>query len=512
MNITSFSFFVFFLFSLIVYYAAPSRFRWCVLLFTSVIFFLLSGSQWPGLFLLAGIATTFISAGQIEKYQTAGNKKRCRLALAAGIIINIGILAYLKYSDFTASNINLILSIFHISARVHIPVPQSPIGVSFYTLQAVGYLLDVYWGVTNRETNPFKTALFIGYYPQLISGPIARHEDMNKTLFTPHTLNLQQIVYGLERMLWGLFKKLVISTRVGIIVDTIYGDPETYAGFYIWLAALLFMLQLYTDFSGCMDIIIGASECYGVVLPENFRTPFFSQSVQEFWQRWHITLGSWLKDYILYPILRTKTWKKMTKWIKERYGKKAAKQIPAYLAMLCVWLLIGLWHGGKWKYVLGQGLWFFTCIVLSQALDPTFTKMKQKLRINDRAFSYKMFRSLRVYCLVCFGNIFFRLDSIPAAFHAIKLGLSRWNPEIFFDESLYALGLDQKDFRLMIVSLFVLLLISVIQEKHGSIRRQLEKQNIVFRYFILLALLFSVVIFGVYGPGYDAAAFIYEAF
>ena len=312
-------------------------------------------------------------------------------------------------------------------------------------------------------------------------------------------------------MLWGVFKKLVISARLGVLVDTIYGDIEKYPGLYIWLAAALFMFQLYTDFSGCMDIIIGASECYGIVLPENFRTPFFSRSVQEYWQRWHITLGGWLRDYLLYPLMRSKSLRNLTKTLKNKINKKAAKQIPSWLAMLCVWLFIGLWHGGGWNYILGMGLWFYFCIVLSQALEPLFQKMIALLRINTESFSWRLFQHIRVFVLVSVGNMFFRLNSLTNTFATMKAGISVWNPEIFFDGSLFKLGLDRPDFTVAALGLLILLLISCLQEKE-SVRERLARQNLIFRWIILYALILAIFILGMYGPGYNAQSFIYENF
>lgn len=444
-------------------------------------------------------------------YKKNEKDKEAKFMLWIGITVNLGILALLKYSNFFVTNINQLSSFLNWNIILPNITLAAPIGISFYTMQILGYLLDSYWGVITPETSLMKNALFIGYYPQLTSGPIARYQQVGKQLYSGHNFDEKTVTFGLWRILWGFFKKLVLSARIGIIVDTIYADPITYSGFYIWLAAALFMFQLYTDFSGCMDIILGVSECYGIQLPENFRTPFFSKSVQEFWQRWHITLGNWLKDYILYPILKSKIWQKMTKKIKIHLGKKAAKQIPAYSGMLCVWLLIGLWHGGSWKYILGMGLWFWLMITLSQVFSPLFKKVIVFFHINTDCFSWHLFQSLRVFCLVCFGNMFFRLNGLIATIKTMKLGFTCWNPEIFFDGSLYNLGLDKQNVHLTILSLGILLLVSILNEKE-SIREQLAKQNLVFRWFLLLGLIFSILVFGMYGPGYDANSFIYEAF
>ena len=318
------------------------------------------------------------------------------------------------------------------------------------------------------------------------------------------------MTFGLQRILWGVFKKLVISARLGVIVDTIYADTATYNGFYIWLAAALFMFQLYTDFSGCMDIVLGASECYGVTLPENFRTPFFSRSVQEFWQRWHITLGSWMRDYILYPVLRSRAWKGMTKWIKAHWGKRAAKQIPSILGMLCVWLFMGLWHGGGWKFIIGMGLWFWTLIALSQIFEPLSKKIIARLHINTKCFSWRLFQSLRVFVLVTIGNMFFRLGGFMITLRTIRAGF-HWNPGILLDGSILKLGLDFQQLIAMLLGLFLLAVVSYLQGKGKNVRKWLSEQNLVFQWLVVLMLAILVFTIGMYGT-YSEQDFMYQKF
>lgn len=506
MTLTSFSFLCFFALSLVVYYAVPCRFRWVALLVFSAAFFLLSATPWTVVYLLASVVSASLCVRIIAKAKQSGQDKKAKWALTVGIVANVGMLAVLKYTNFAIFNINAIAG----TAIEKVAFP-APLGISFYTLSLVGMLLDCYWGIAQPDANGLKIGLYIAYWPALTSGPVTRYGEVAPSLYEGHKLDWKNIVFGLERMLWGTFKKLVISAPLGVVVDTIYADTATYSGLYIWLAVVLFMLQLYADFSGCMDIILGASECYGVTLPENFRTPFFSRSVQEYWQRWHITVGAWLRDYIMYPILRSGTWRKMTKWIKKHWGKKAARQIPSYLGMFCVWLAIGLWHGGDWKYVLGTGIWFWLWIVLGQVCEPLAKKVNAFLHIRTDSFCWKLYQSLRTFVLVAVGNMFFRLDSIGSVFSAVGSGFSVFNPWIFTDGSLYTLGLEQKEFHVTLAALVLLLIVSALQEKE-SVRERIARQNLPFRWLIWLALLMAVLIFGQYGPGYDAASFIYANF
>lgn len=510
MALTSAAFLLFFVLSLLVYYLIPGKFQWIGLLVFSAVFFLLSAEPYTAVYLLASILVTWFCANGIAKARE-DRPGRAKLLLGLGIACNLGILALLKYSNFFIENLNGLISLFGGAGQVSKLSLLAPLGISYYTMQVLGYLLDTYWGITEPQRSLGKTALFVGYYPQLTSGPIARYSQVESQLCAGHRFDAKTVEKGLWRILWGVFKKLVISARAGILVDTIYGDPAAYQGLYIWLAAGLFMLQLYTDFSGCMDIVLGVSECYGICLPENFRTPFFSRSVQEYWQRWHITLGAWLKDYILYPVLRTKTWRRMTKWIKAHWGKKAAKQIPAHLGMLCVWLIIGLWHGGNWKYVFGMGIWFWALIVLSQVCEPLFAKARAALKIKTGSFGWHLFQSLRVFFLACLGNMFFRLDSFSTAVQTMKLGFAQWNPRIFVDGSLYRLGLDAVEFWIMAVSMLILLAVDILDEKK-SVRERIAGWKPWARFLLLLALVFAILVFGMYGIGFDAQSFIYESF
>ena len=526
MTLTSFPFFVFLGLSFLFYYIVPRRFQWILLLLCSAVFFVMSCNPYTSIYLLITVFSTTFCARKIEYWrsftaeETAGNRQYdqqqhgrsiAKRWFVGAIVVILGPLFVLKYEEFAVVNTNAFLGVIHLPYRFFASSYAIPIGISYYTLQAIGYLADVYWGTVSPQLSYAKTALFIGFFPQMTSGPISRYSQLEGQLYSGHSFQYKTFTFGLERIVWGLFKKLVISTRAGILVDTIYAAPDVYPGIYIWFAAAMFMMQLYTDFSGCMDIVIGTAECFGIKLPENFKTPFFSRSVQEYWQRWHITLGSWLKDYILYPVLHSIAWKKMTAYLKRQFGKKAARLIPSYAGMLEVWLLIGLWHGGNWKYIIGMGLWFWLCIVVGQVFDPIFKKIIFMFKINTDCFSWHLFQSIRVFFLVSFGNIFFRISSLREAFLVIRRGLSVWNPWILFDGSLYKLGLDRKDFEILWISLFILLLVSVMNEKK-PVPERLSEQNLVFRWIILFLLLFGTILFGMYGQGFNATDFIYRGF
>jgi len=506
-TLVSFFFFIFFIISVIIYYLIPKKFQWRSLLVFGLVFFMLSSIKYTIVYLLASALLTFLSTSQMSKASEDNPPKKW---LIIGIVGNLAILAILKYIAFVLSNINAVARIAGgIPTLIELPAWAAPIGISFYTLSAIGYIADCYWGVCEPTGSFFKDLLFISYWPILTSGPILKHSVVTKELYSEHRFDINRISSGAQRMLWGISKKIVISSRLGMVVDTIYADPETYHGFYIWIAAVMFMLQLYTDFSGCMDIAIGASECYGIALPENFRRPFFSKSLQEFWQRWHITLGGWYREYILYPLLNTKWLTKIEKDMKKKHGRKYGRTVSSCIGMLFVWFLFGLWHGGQWKFVL-MGLFFWAIIVFETITNGWFNNLWKTLEVPTDTGGWKFLQCCKVFIIVTIGNMFFRLDSIKATFTAIRLGFN-WNPWIFFDDSLFQLGLARKDFTLTIVCLCVLLIVSLIQRK-GSVRELISRQPLIIKVAIYSALIFVPLFFGMYGTGYDAKAFIYEVF
>ena len=509
MSIMSLDFFILFGLSVLIYYLFPKKIRWILLVIYSTIFLAFSCTETTIVYVLANIVITYISTMLMKKCH--GSKWKTPILLVA-LLGNIGILAVLKYSNFAINNINALSHFLGNKIDLGLVRIPAPIGISFYTFISVGYILDCYWELEEPQTNLLKTALFIGYYPQLTSGPIYRYSEMKDQLYEGHDFRYKNIAFGCQRILWGIFKKLVISSRVAIIVDGIYADVNTYNGLYIWLSAALFILQLYTDFSGCMDIILGVSECYGIILPENFKTPFRSTSVQEFWQRWHITLGGWFKDYVMYSILRLKGMKKLSKWLKKYVGKKTERQITSYFAMLCVWFLIGLWHGGQWKYVIGMGIWFWTCIVLNQLLQPIYKKIIYILKIDVNSFSWKLLMSIKVFALVAIGDMFFRLGSLKETLQAIKCGFAQYNPWIFFDGSILKLGLTYADVNIILFGILSLLIVGMLQVKFNSAREWISKQLFVFRWSLWYILITVILVYGMYGPGYSAAEFIYRGF
>lgn len=511
MAITSFYFLCFFTVLLIVYYSIPRKLQWGFLLLCSVAYCLLAGQGALILYPFVSVAACHTGTRLLSRTPAEEEKKR-RGILLVTILVNIGILFVLKYVNFL---INTADGIVHLLGGPERLISGAdflvPLGVSFYTFSLLGYVIDVYYGLAVHQENGLKLALYGLYFPNLISGPILKYREHAEQFFAPHAFDYGQVTRGLQRMVWGFFKKLVISERLGVLVNAVYGDYGVYPGAYIWAATACYAFQLYTDFSGCMDIVLGLSESLGILLPENFQTPFFSKSVAEYWRRWHITLGVWMKDYVFYPLLRSKLFTSLNQSFKKKFGKKRGKQYATFAAMFVLWLTVGIWHGGDWKFVIGSGLlhWFY--IVSEELLAPPCARMMERLHINAAGRFVAGVRILRTFFLVCIGDLFFRAASVGDALAMLRESVRVWNPQVIWDGSLLQLGLDRVEAAVTVLSLLLLWAVSLAGRK-GPVRDRIAKKPLPVRWVLWYALLFAVILLGYYGPGYSAAEFIYQGF
>ena len=285
----------------------------------------------------------------------------------------------------------------------------------------------------------------------------------------------------------------------------------------IWIGMSLYLIQLYADFSGCMDIVLGSAECFGIYMPENFDRPFHSQSIQEFWKRWHITLGAWAQDYIMYPILRSGLWKKLRKALKQRFGKEASRTVPSYIAMLVLWLFMGLWHGGDWKYVM-EMVWFWLVIMLGQIFADPLQGLKDRLHIGDTPL-WRGFCSVRTALIFGLGVTVFRADNVLQGFSRIRSAFSpgALHPAVFSTMAArFTVSFSQEELRRIIISALVGMVIFAVQillrRRDRLLRSALAALPLPLRWLAWYILLFAVLLMGVYGPGFEASAFIYGGF
>jgi D-alanyl-lipoteichoic acid acyltransferase DltB (MBOAT superfamily) len=283
-----------------------------------------------------------------------------------------------------------------------------------------------------------------------------------------------------------------------------FDNVDMFSGVWVLMAAMVFAVQLYFDFSGCIDIVIGVSKCFGIILPENFNAPFFSKSIQEIWRRWHITLGLWFKDYVMYPIQKSTVFIKLGDWSRVHFGKKRGKKIPAYLAMLILWLCIGLWHGGSWKYVIGQGLYFCIIIVGSQILEPVYRKIKKALHINEGSTIWHGFQMVRTFVLFSIGQIAFRAESLSQTFYMYKRMFHGTNLMTALIELKIGLSSQYGDKIAFIEAFIAVTIIGGLQivddcmvDKGKLTQELITKRNTVTRWILYFILIFIVLSFQV---------------
>lgn len=488
MSYASIEFLLFVLVLVLIYYIFPKKHRYIVLLIGSLIFYYLFSGKYI-IFILLSSVITYFSGKLIEKY----NDKR-KLILSLSILLNLSFLLVLKYNNFFGD-------IFRV-VGINIPYKKFilPIGISYYTLETISYLTDIYRKRMKAETNYLKVLLFLVYFPQIVEGPIANYSRLSKTLFNTEKFNYDNFVSSFVLIGWGFVKKLVIADRAGIFVSKVF--ENNYGGALLIIGVLLYTLQIYADFSGCIDIVSGVSELFGVKLDENFKRPFFSKSIQEFWRRWHITLGTWLKEYIFYPISLSKLNMKLNLKLRKMKSKYISRFIITAFPLFFVWFFNGMWHGASFKYVV-YGLYYYVLMMIGILLEPVFKKIISIFKINTEVWSYKFFQAIRTILIVCFGMFLFRVDSFK------QMGLMLHSKA---SASLFSLGLKKLDFALLMVGILVMLVVGVMQEFNINIRKELQKQNLLFKWLIYYIIIFSVIIFGIYGKGYDAASFIYGGF
>ncbi len=536
----SWQFVLFLTCSLVIYYLVPGRFQWMILLVSSCWYYLAGGNLRTVVYVLVTIVTTYAGAYYMDRIQkrvdvrlkakpadgsaarlsreekkqikAQGQKEKKRI-LVLVLIINFGILIVLKYGKFFAVNMNSLLADLHAGARIPEASFLLPLGLSFYTFQTMGYLIDVYRGKYRAESNPFRLALFTTYFPSILQGPINRYDDLADQLYEPHTFDDMRFREGLLRMLWGFFKKMIIAERAVIIVNEIFGgfEQHRYTGFTLIFGILLYGVQLYADFAGGMDIIFGASEMFGIRLRENFRQPYMARSISEFWQRWHMSLGSWMKDYVFYPIALSKPFAKMQKSLKKKVNPYFGKVFPSFLASFMVFVLVGVWHGANWKFVF-YGLYQATFVSTETLFEKPYADLRRFFRVREEAAGWKLFQMVRTLTILSFGRFVDVVPDMPDVIRVVRAVFSKFNPWIFFDGSLYEHGVNETNFHLMVILIILMGIVDVINERGQTLRGVIARQQFPFRWIVYLTAIAAILVFGMYGPGFDMASFIYAQF
>ncbi|MBQ4068495.1 MAG: MBOAT family protein [Lachnospiraceae bacterium] len=519
----------FILFSAIVlffYYILGRRLQLVVLAIANMVFYIMAGPKYLP-YLLATMLVTYLVGlfiGMIynkcdkqlaeckdnseKKALRAKAKSKAKKVLIIALLVAIGLLAVCKYTGFVTKNLNLLFAKFGIP-QIEVFKMVLPLGISFYTFMAVSYVLDVYWKRYKAEKNFLLYAVYLSYFPHVVQGPIDRFNEFKEQIAGGVKISYENITYGAQLAIWGFFKKLVIADRIGILVSTILDNWETYDGVYIIVAFLVYSIQIYADFSGCIDIVSGISEMFGIKLRKNFNHPYFSRTMAEFWRRWHMSLQEWFKDYVYYPVSASNFTKKIKKFFKNRGLKRIEDIFSSCLPIIVVWLITGIWHGAAWMYV-AWGMFHASLLIGGKLFENVLPKVSKVLHIDTENFGWYFWQMVRTYLLCCVGRVFFRAASLTNAIALFKKMItdttfaSLFNPDMTF-------GLDLKDINVALVSVLILLVVDILQEKM-RLRETLAKQNLIFRWMLIFGALFFIIIFGNYGPGYDASNFIYEQF
>lgn len=500
MLFNSIDFLIFFPIVVLCYWIVPRKFRYIWLLVASYYFYMNWNAKYAFLIGASTIITWICGLGVDAARRRGGEKASYiqKTVVALGLISNLGILFFFKYAGFAFENINHILGWLHLT-----PINRSvdvilPVGISFYTFQALGYMIDVYRGDIEAERNPLRYALFVSFFPQLVAGPIERSGNLLKQLREvpeKKVTEWQQVMNGLLLMLYGLFMKMVIADRIAIMVDEVFDHAFMYGTVELVVAAVGFAIQIYCDFGSYSIIAVGAAQVMGFTLMENFNTPYFACSIKEFWRRWHISLSSWFRDYLYIPL-----------------GGNRRGKLRKNVNLMITFLVSGLWHGASWNYVVWGGI-HGGYQVAGELLLPIRNKLKALLRINTECDSYKWGQILTTFLLTTFAWIFFRADSLKMAMIYIERMFTEWNPWVIFDGSLYELGLERPEMNVLFVAILALVLVDLLRYHKGMrIDEYLQKQNLLFVWMVAIVMIVVIVVYGEYGLEASANQFIYFQF
>lgn len=499
MLFNSFNFLTFFPIVVVMYFIIPNRLKNYWLLICSYYFYMGWNAKYALLILLSTVIT-FLSGLLLEYVKNNENCQEGRKVfykkaiVASSFILNLGILFYFKYFNFALELCADVLKVFHLSVEFPIFDIVLPVGISFYTFQALSYTMDVYRGEIYAEKNFFQYALFVSFFPQLVAGPIERSKNLLMQLAHKNKFDFSRFIDGLLLMLWGYFLKMVLADRIAIFVDTVYGDVSQYRGFYLVTATVLFAVQIYCDFSGYSTIAMGAARVLGINLMENFDAPYLSVSVAEFWRRWHISLTSWFKDYLYIPL-----------------GGSRKGKIRKYFNKLIVFLVSGLWHGAGLSYVVWGGL-NGLYQVIGEILTPVRDFLVMHLGLHRESMGHRFVHMIGTFVLVDFSWIFFRANSFDDALTVIKQMRHLDNAVIFWNGALYDCGLDSKNFGLMILGIGLLFVADLLKRKKVCIREIIQSQDDWCKSVVIAFSICAILLFGIWGPGYNEANFIYFQF
>lgn len=517
MSFTSLKFILFILIVVSLYYGLPRKCRRGLILCANLFFYAVCGVRglvyilftsvfaWKSALVIEGIKKNTddwvkqnkeTASKEERKAYKAAQTAKARKVCMAFIILSVFILAFLKQAGslFTVRPAFLIL----------------PMGISFYTLQAISYVVDVHWGKHEAEKSYLNFLMFISFFPQLVQGPITRYQLAKESFFAEKDADIQEIQQGMLRILWGFFKKMVIADRLAIPIRAITGSPESYGGAFVILLILLYAFQLYADFSGGIDITIGIGRMLGFTLAENFNRPYFSKTTAEYWRRWHMSMGSWFRDYVFYPLFTSASMRSLGKTVKNRFGTGASNRICLYLSTIILWTTTGLWHGTGLNFI-AWGLCNGIIILVSQELTPFYNKFHGKFPGAEANTCYRAFQCLRTFTLMSVVNVLDLYPDIKLAGSQIFGMFSGAGLAEVLATAKNGLGIVPLDWIAAGIGLLLMFAFS-LRERRENVYEAIAAKGSTAVIATAVILAFAVIIFGIYGIGYDASQFIYNQF
>ena len=510
MSFVSGQFLLFVAVVVVLFYVVPQKYKWVLLLVASYSFYLFGGIK-PFIFIILSTFSTFGAGLMMGRYEKKQKKEKRRILIIL-LLLNFGILLLLKYYNFFAENIDPLFRTFEYDISMPLVNIMLPLGISFYTFQAMGYAIDIYRGKYEPETNLAHFALFVSFFPQIMQGPISRYNQLAPQFFAEHRFEYKKVKFGIQLMLWGFFKKMVIADRMAILVDTVFPYYYGYDGDQVFVAMFCYAIQIYADFSGGIDITRGLAGAMGIELVQNFQRPSFAITVPEYWRRWHMSLTNWMRDYVFFPLTLSKMSNKLGRWSRKKFKGVVGRQIPSYLPTFIVFFLIGVWHGASWGYI-AFGFYNGMVIVLGMMFKPLFEAANKKLGIKEGNTLFRIWQIIRTFLIMMVGKTLVRAVSVKDGIlmTLIAFDPARWDiPHLPWN--MVGMGLGKNQMLVLLISCIIFFFVSFLQENGLQIRETIYEQRTRVRWTIYLLGIAAVLIFGIYGPGYTAGEFIYRNF